>query len=55
MLQGKTLSKTQNPLTTKDREEMNKILYASALGSIMYAILCTGPDVAHAIILTSRY
>jgi hypothetical protein len=55
MLQGKILSKTQSPATAEDREEMNKIPYASAIGSIMYAMLCTRPDVAHAISLTSRY
>jgi hypothetical protein len=55
MLQGKILSKTQGPAIAKDREEMNKIPYASAIGSIMYAMLCTRPDVAHAISLTSRY
>jgi hypothetical protein len=53
MLQGKILSKTQGPATAEDREEMNKIPYASAIGSIMYAMLCTRPDVAHAISLTS--
>jgi hypothetical protein len=55
ILQGKTLSKTQSPATAEDREEMNKIPYASATGSIMYAMLCIRPDVAHAISLTSRY
>jgi hypothetical protein len=55
MLQGKTLSKTQSPATAEDREEMYKIPYASAIGYIMYAMLCTRPDVAHAISLTSRY
>ena len=55
MLQGKILSKTQCPATAEDREIMNKIPYASAIGSIMYAMLCTRPDVAHAISLTSRY
>ena len=34
---------------------MDEIPYASAIGSIMYAMLCTRPDVAHAISLTSRY
>src|SRR5215216_6667421 len=34
---------------------MDKVPYASAIGSIMYAMLCTRPDVAHAISLTSRY
>jgi hypothetical protein len=55
MLQEKTLSKTQSPATAEDREEMNKIPYASTIGSIIYAMLCTRPDVAHAISLTSRY
>ena len=55
MLQGKTLSKTQSPATAKEREMMDKIPYASAIGSIMYAMLCTRPDVAHASSLSSRY
>ena len=55
MLQGTKLSKTQSPATTEDREVMNLKPYASAIGSIMYAMLCTRPDVAHAISLTSRY
>ena len=54
MLQGKTLSKIQSPATAEEREIMDKIPYASAIGSIMYAMLCTRPDVAHAISLTSR-
>ena len=55
MLQRKILSKTQSPVTTEDRETMNKVPYASAIGSIMYAMLCTRPDVCHAVSLTSRY
>ncbi len=55
MLSGIKLSKTQAPATSKDREAMDLIPYASAIGSIMYAMLCTRPDVAHAISLTSRY
>src|SRR4051812_25849365 len=34
---------------------MDKIPYASAIGSIMYVMLCIRPDVAHAISLTRRY
>ncbi|KAL8105746.1 hypothetical protein AgCh_029515 [Apium graveolens] len=34
---------------------MSKIPYASAIGSIMYAVLCTRPDVAYSISVTSRY
>ncbi|KAK1680533.1 hypothetical protein QYE76_041381, partial [Lolium multiflorum] len=55
MLPGKVLSKTQGPATAEERERMNQIPYASAVGSIMYAMLCTRPDIAHAISLTSRY
>ena len=55
MLQGKALSKTQCPTTANERERMSKIPYASAIGSIMYAMLCTRPDVSHALSLTSRF
>ena len=34
---------------------MSKIPYASAIGSIMYAMLCTRPDVSYALSITSRY
>ena len=55
MLPGKVLSKTQGPATAEERERMSKIPYASAVGSIMYAMLCTRPDIAHVVSLTSRY
>ncbi|XP_040963909.1 secreted RxLR effector protein 161-like [Gossypium hirsutum] len=34
---------------------MNKIPYASAIGSIMYAMLCTRPDMSYALSKTRRY
>ncbi|KAK1611506.1 hypothetical protein QYE76_035179 [Lolium multiflorum] len=55
LLIGKVLSKTQGPATADERERMSKIPYASAVGSIMYAMLCTRPDIAHVVSLTSRY
>ena len=45
MLQGKILSKAQCPATADEREKMSVIPYASAIGSIMYAMLCIRPDV----------
>ena len=39
----------------KDREGMEVIPYASTIGSIMYAMVCTGPDVCLAISLAGRY
>ena len=55
MLQGKILSKAQCPAIADEREKMSVIPYASAIGSIMYAMLCTRSDVSHALSLTSRY
>ncbi|VFQ72990.1 unnamed protein product [Cuscuta campestris] len=34
---------------------MRNVPYASAIGSIMYAMVCTRPDVAFALSVTSRY
>ena len=45
MLQGVKLSKTQSPTTAEDRERMKVIPYASVIGSITYAMLCTRPIV----------
>ena len=55
VLQGVRLSKTQCPTTAEDREKMKGVPYASAIGSIMYAMLCTRPDVCLAISLAGRY
>ena len=55
MLQGVKLSQTQCPATAEDGEKMKLFPYASAIGSIMYAMLCTRPDVCLAISLAGRY
>jgi len=55
VLQGTRLSAAQCPTTAEDREKMSVIPYASAIGSIMYAMLCTRPDVNLAISLVGRY
>jgi tRNA C32,U32 (ribose-2'-O)-methylase TrmJ len=34
---------------------MRVISYASAIGSIMYAVICMHPDVSYALSATSRY
>ena len=52
---GVQISKEHSPKTPEDRALMEKILYASAIGSIMYAMLCTRPDVAFALSVTSRF
>ena len=50
-----TFRKSQCPNTKDERERMSKIPYASAIGSILYTMLCTRPDVSYALIITSRY
>ena len=55
VLQGVKLSQTQCPTTAEDREKMKDVPYASSIGSIMYAMLCTRPDVCLAISLAGRY
>jgi hypothetical protein len=49
------LSKKQSPKTDEEREKMAKVPYASAVGSLMYAMVCTRPDIAHAVGVVSRY
>ena len=34
---------------------MKKILYASVVGSLMYAMLCTRPNICYAVGIVSRY
>ena len=49
------LSKTQNPTMTEDRERMKVIPYASAIGSIKYAMMCTRPIMYLAMSLARGY
>ena len=52
---GIRLSKRICPKTPEERKRMNEISYASAVRSIMYAMLCTKPDVAYALDIASRF
>ena len=49
------LSKDQSPQTEEERNFMAKIPYASAIGSLMYAMVCTRPDIGHAVGVVSRF
>ena len=50
-----SLSKKDCPTTPEERERMRRVPYASAVGSIMYAITCTRSDVAYSLRVVSRY
>ncbi|GKE46060.1 retrotransposon protein, putative, ty1-copia subclass [Tanacetum coccineum] len=49
------LSKSQVASTPAELQRMQNIPYASAVGSIMYAVRCTRPDVAFAQNMTSQF
>ena len=49
------LSSKQCPTSEKEKEEMGAVPYASAVGSLMYAMVCTRPDIAHAVGVVSRF
>ncbi|KAK8984925.1 hypothetical protein V6N11_064471 [Hibiscus sabdariffa] len=55
MRHGISLSKEMCPSTPQEREQMSQIPYASAIGSIMYAMICNRPDLSYALSMTSRY
>ena len=49
------LSKEQSPKTKEERDHMSKVPYASAIGSLIYAMVCTRPDIARAVGVVSRF
>ncbi|KAJ8512154.1 hypothetical protein OPV22_002588 [Ensete ventricosum] len=55
MRYGILLSRSMSPKTPEERADMDKIPYASAIGSIMFIMLCTKPDIAHALSVTSMF
>ncbi|TYK03188.1 gag/pol protein [Cucumis melo var. makuwa] len=52
---GVHLSKEQCPKTPQEVEDMRRIPYALAVGSLMYAMLCIKPDICYAVGIVSRY
>ena len=49
------LSSSQCPTSDEEKNEMQKTPYASVVGSLMYAMVCTRPDIAHAVVVVSRF
>jgi len=52
---GVRLSAKQCPKTQEEEEDMSHVPYASVVGSLMYAMVCTRPDIAHAVGVLSRF
>nr|GEY01838.1 hypothetical protein [Tanacetum cinerariifolium] len=49
------LSFYECPKSEKDKEDMSRVPYSSVVGSLMYTMFCTPPDLAHAVSVVSRY
>ena len=49
------LSKGQSPKAAKKHEYMTLVLYAYVVGSLMYAMVCTRPDITQAVKIVSMY
>ena len=52
---GDKLSSEQSPKTEQERIEMQDKPYASLVGSLMYAQVCTRPDLAFCISVLGRF
>ena len=50
-----SLSKIQSLKIDEEREYMDRVPYVSAVGSVMYAMVCCRPDIAFAVSQVSRY
>ncbi|KAD3338048.1 hypothetical protein E3N88_33569 [Mikania micrantha] len=55
MAQHFKLSKSDCPVTVEEIEEMQNVPYSNAVGSLMYLMVCTRPDIGYAVSLVSRF
>ncbi|KAM2761386.1 hypothetical protein COP1_025857 [Malus domestica] len=49
------LSASMSPKTVEESQYMAQIPYANVVGSLMYAMVCTRPDISQAVSIVSRY
>ena len=49
------ISSSLCPSTKEEKEYMSRILYVNAVGSLMYVMVSTRPDISHAVGVVSRY
>ena len=49
------LSKEQSLKKEEEKDHMSKVPYASTISSLMYAMVCTKPDIAHEVGVVSRF
>ena len=49
------LSSSMSPSNEVERIEMSRVPYASTVGSLMFAMICTRPNIAQVVGAVSRY
>ena len=49
------LSQDQCPMTTEEKEYIKTVPYSLTVGSLMYVMLCTRPDICYSVGIVSRY
>jgi ATP-binding cassette subfamily B (MDR/TAP) protein 1 len=49
------LSSEQCPSSKEEKEEMSRVPYQSTVGSLMYAMVCTRPNIAYVVGVVSRF
>ena len=49
------LTKKISPKTQEEIKYMSRVPYSSTVGSLMYAMVCTRPDIAHVVGVVSEY
>jgi len=52
---GVKLFAEQCPMTQEEEEDMSCVPYVSVVGSLMYAMVCTRPNISHAMGVLSRF
>jgi len=52
---GVKLSAEQCPKTQEEEEDMSRVPYDSAVSILMYAMVCTRPDIANSLGMLNRF
>jgi hypothetical protein len=55
VFRGEPLNLEMSPKTQEEKEKMSRVPYSSAVGSLMYAMMCTRPDICYVVGLVSRF
>ena len=50
-----SLSRDMCPKTPEEKKKISKVPYTSAVNSLMYAMMCTRPNICYAVGLVNRY